>query len=122
MINKGAEHGRQNMNSFEEQIKNQFAEATGKKFVELVDAEVEEQVNLIKKNMIEYISHMEHRVKACHRTKLFDNLYVLEMENKIGFIDEDIRPGHAVWMPKEDAIRIYRIFESMAFNQKRQTR
>ena len=101
------------MNSFEEQIKQQFADATGKKFVEIVENEVDEQVNIIKKNMIEYIGHMEHKVRGCHNIKLFDNLTVLEMDNKIGFIDDDVRPGHAIWVPKEDAIRIYRIFESL---------
>jgi len=99
------------MNSFEEQIKNQFAEATGKKFVEMVDAEVDDQVNLIKKNMIEYISHMEHKVRGCHDGELL-GIPCLVMDEKIGFIDNDVRPGHAVWMPKEDAERVIRIVKA----------
>ena len=96
------------MNSFEEQIKQEFAEATGKKFTEMVEHEVDEQVHQIKRNMIEYIEHMEHKVRGCHDGEI-EGIKCLVMDNKIGFIDNDVRPGHAVWLNKEDAERVIKI-------------
>ena len=98
------------MGSFEEQIKQQFAEATGKKFAEMVDNEVDDQVNVIKKKMIEYISHMEHKVRGCTDGE-FMGIPCLVMDDKVCFIDNDRRPGHAVWLDKEDAERIVHIIQ-----------
>ena len=105
------------MNSFEDQIKEQFADATGKKFVELVEDEVDQQVNLIKKGMIEYIEHMEHKIRGCSDGD-FMGVPCLVMDDKIGFIDHDRRPGHAVWLRKKDAERVIKIIRTNAKQSK----
>ena len=55
-------------------------------------------------------------VKPCHNTE-FHKIDCLEMEDELGFFNtyndeghNDPRPGHAIWIEKKDAERLYSLF------------
>ncbi len=55
----------------------------------------------------------------CHNSE-FKGIECLESENQYGFFksEADVRPGHATWIDKEIAEKVYRVFETIFKNQK----
>jgi hypothetical protein len=53
-------------------------------------------------------------VTACHNST-FHGIDCLEDEEKYGFFksENDVRPGHASWIRKEDAEKLYKLFRTL---------
>jgi len=50
-------------------------------------------------------------IKPCHDST-FKDIECLEMEDEFGFFksEADVRPGHAIWINKEDVERLHYLF------------
>lgn len=50
-------------------------------------------------------------VRPCHNAE-FKGIPCLEMEDKFGFFksEADVRPGHAIWIDKDKAERLFELF------------
>lgn len=53
----------------------------------------------------------EFKVHPCHDAE-FKGIDCLEMEDQFGFFnsDHDVRPGHAIWLDKDEAERLFTLF------------
>jgi len=86
-------------------------------FVENLDKEEIDRNYLLELQQwfLEQFKEMEEAnvftVKPCHSAE-FKGIECLEMEDKYGFFksDADVRPGHAIWIKKEEAERLYNLF------------
>jgi len=86
-------------------------------FVEYMDNENIERNYLLELQewFIEQFKAIEeskfHTVKPCHDAE-FKGIECLEMEDKCGFFksEADIRPGHAIWIRKDRAERLFNLF------------
>ena len=59
------------------------------------------------------------KVKPCHNSE-FKGIECLESEDQYGFFksEADVRPGHATWIDKDIAEKVYRVFETIFKNQR----
>ena len=73
--------------------------------------DLRELTMMINKLETESLKFEVHHVRPCHDS-IFKGIDCLEMDEKFGFFnsDADRRPGHAIWIDKDDADKLYDLF------------
>jgi hypothetical protein len=81
-------------------------------FDDWISFDLTELTTLIRKLEKESLKFNTLKVKPCHDAK-FKKINCLEMGDKLGFFnsDADFRPGHAIWLKKEHAERLFELFK-----------
>jgi hypothetical protein len=73
-----------------------------------------ELTELIERLEKESLKFDVHHARPCHDSE-FKGIKCLEMENQFGFFnsEHDVRPGHAIWIDKDKAKRLFQLFKEV---------